>query len=61
MNNTAKIKKDDDFNFSNNKDNPKRGNKREKKPYNKKNDDENEKIQIFKLDKYYKKRKKFKP
>ena len=58
MNNTAKAREDDDPNSLNSEGNPKRGDKREKRFYNKENDDENEKIRIAKLDKYYKKREK---
>ena len=36
MNNIVKIKKNDDFNFLNNKCDPRRGNKRKRKFYNKK-------------------------
>ena len=60
MNNTAKIKKNDDFDFLNNKGDLKRGNKRGKRPYNRKNNNKNKKIRIAKPNKYHKKRKKFK-
>ena len=59
INNTAKIKENDDFNFLNNKGDLRYGNKRGERFYNKKNNNKNKKIQIAKLDKYYKKRKKF--
>ena len=60
IDNTAKIKKNNNFNFLNSEGDFKRGNKREKKFYNKKNDDKSGKIWIIKLNKYYKERKKFK-
>ena len=60
INNIVKIRKNDNPNFLNNKNDLKRGNKREKRFYNKKNNNKNKKIQIAKLNKYYKKRKKFK-
>ena len=60
MNNIIKAKKNNNFNFLNNKNNFRRGNKREKKFYNKRNDNENGKVQVAKLNKYYKKRKIFK-
>ena len=61
INNTAKAKKDDNPNFLNNKNNPKRENKRGGKFYNKKNNNKNKKIRVAKPNKYYKKREKFKP
>ena len=60
MNNTIKVKGDNDFNFLNNKNDLKRGNKRERRFYNKKNNNKNKKIQIAKSNKYYKEREKFK-
>ena len=56
MNNIVKAKRDDNLNFLNNKGDPKYGNKRGRKPYNKKNNNKNRKIQISKLNKYYKKK-----
>ena len=44
MNNTVKIKRDNNFNFLNNKSDSRRGNKREKKPYNRKDNNKSEKI-----------------
>ena len=57
MNNTVKARENDNFNFLDNKNNPRRENKREKKPYNKKNNNKNEKVRIAKPNKYYKKKK----
>ena len=44
MNNIIKIKGDNDFDFLNSKNNPKRENKREKRLYNRKNDNGSKKI-----------------
>ena len=60
MNNTAKIRGDDNSDFLNNKNNLRRGNKRGGRFYNKNNNNKNKKIQIAKLDKYYKEKEKFK-
>ena len=43
INNTAKIKRNNDLNFLNNKNNLRRGNKREGKSYNKNNNNKNKK------------------
>ena len=61
INNTAKAREDDNPNSLNNKNNPRRGNKRGERPYNEKNNNKNKKIRVAKPDKYHKKRKKFKP
>ena len=60
MNNTVKIKENDNFNFLNNKSDFKRENKRERRFYNREDNNKNKKIQIAKSNKYYEKRKKFK-
>ena len=60
IDNTAKARENDDPDFLNSKSNPRRGDKRGKKLYDKKNNDKNEKIQIAKLNKYYKKKEKLK-
>ena len=60
MDNTAKVRENDNFNFSNDENDFRRGNKRKRKLYNKKDDNKNGKIRVVKLNKYYKK-KKFKP
>ena len=59
INNIIEIRKNDDLNFSNNENDFRRENKRKKRFYNKENNDENGKMRITKLNKYYKKRKKF--
>ena len=56
MNNIVKIREDDNPDFLNNKSDFRRENKREKKLYNKKNNNKNKKIRIAKPDKYYKKK-----
>ena len=61
MNNTAKARKDDNFNSLNNKSNPKCEDKREGRFYNKNNNNKNGKIRVAKLNKYYKKKKKLEP
>ena len=61
MNNTAKARKDDDPNFSDNEGNFKRRDKRGERPYDKENDDKSEKIRVAKLDKYHRKREKLEP
>ena len=58
MNNTVKVRRNNNFNFLNNKGDLKCENKRGKKFYNKENDNKNRKIWIANLDKYYKKKKK---
>ena len=60
MNNTAKIRKNDNPDSSNDENDLKRENKCGEKPYDKKNDNENKKVRIAKLNKYYKEKKKFK-
>ena len=61
MNNTAKVRGDDDPNFLDSKSNPKRGDKREGRLYNKKNDNKNKKVWVAKSNKYHEEREKFKP
>ena len=60
IHNIIKIRKDDDLDFLDNKNDFKRENKREGRFYNRKNNNKNKKIQITKLNKYYEKKKKFK-
>ena len=60
INNTAKTRENNNLNFLNNKNNPRRGNKHRERFYNKKNNNINKKVRIAKLDKYYKEKKKFK-
>ena len=60
MDNTVKVRKNDNPNSLNNKGNPRRGDKRGKRFYNKKNNNKNKKVRVAKLDKYYEKKKKFK-
>ena len=60
IDNTVKARKDDDFNFLNSKNNLRRGDKRGKKFYDKKNNNKSEKIQIAKLNKYHEEKKKLK-
>ena len=57
MNNIVKIKRNDNPDFLNGENDLKCGNKREKKPYNRENNNKNKKIRIVKLNKYYKKKK----
>ena len=59
MNNTIKVRENDNLNFLDGEDDFKRGNKRGWKLYDKENDNKNKKIRIVKLDKYYGERKKF--
>ena len=61
MDNTVKAKKNDDSDSSDSKGNPRRGDKRGGRSYNKKNNNKNKKIQIAKSNKYYRERKKLKP
>ena len=61
MDNTTKAREDNNPNFLDNEGNPKRGNKRGERPYDKKNDNKNKKVRIAKLNKYHGKRKKFEP
>ena len=61
MNNTAKVRKDDDFNFSDNEGNLRRGDKGGEKLYDKENNNKNEKVRVAKLDKYHGKKEKLKP
>ena len=56
---TVKIKKNNNLDFLNNKNDFRRGNKRKKKPYNKENNNRNKKIRIVKLNRYYKKKLRF--
>ena len=60
MDNIIKAKKNNNSDFSDGKGDFKRENKREEKPYNKKDNNKNKKIRIAKLNKYYKEKKKFK-
>ena len=60
MNNIIKARGDDDPNSLNNESNLRRGNKRGGRPYDKENNNKNEKIRITKPDKYHKERKKLK-
>ena len=60
IDNTAKIRGDNDPDFSNNKSDFGRENRYREKPYNKENNNRSKKIQVTKLNKYYKKRKKSK-
>ena len=60
MDNTAKAREDDDFDSSNSEGNPRRGNKRGGRFYDKENNNKSGKIRIAKLDKYHGERKKFK-
>ena len=59
INNIVKIRENDDPDFWNDKGDPKCGNKRGKRSYNRKNNNKNKKIRVAKPDKYHKK--KFKP
>ena len=59
INNTAKAREDNDFNFLNSEGNLRRGNKRGKRLYDKENDDRSGKVRVIKPDKYYGKREKF--
>ena len=61
MDNTVKIRKNNNSNFLNNKNNLKHENKREKRFYDKEDDNGSEKIQVAKLNKYYEKKEKFEP
>ena len=58
MNNIVKVKRDNNPDFLNNKNDFKRKNKRGERLYNK-NNNNNNKIRVVKLDKYYKEKKKF--
>ena len=60
INNTTKAKKNDDPDSSDSKGNLRRGDKRGEKFYDKKNNDENGKVQIAKLNKYHEEREKLK-
>ena len=60
MNNTIKARGNNNLNSLNNKGNPRRGDKRGKRPYNKKNNNRSEKVRVAKPDKYHGKKKKFK-
>ena len=60
INNIIKIKKNDNFDFLDNKGDLKRGNKCRGKSYNKKNNNKNRKIRVVKLNKYHGKREKLK-
>ena len=61
MNNTAKARENDDPNSSDSKSNPKRGDKREGRLYDKENDNKNKKIQVAKPNKYHREREKLEP
>ena len=56
INNIVKAKENDDFDFLDGESNPKRGTKRSRKFYNKKDDNKNGKIRVTKLNKYYEKK-----
>ena len=61
INNIIKVRGDDDLDSLNSKNNPRRGNKRKGKPYNKEDNNNNGKVQVAKPDKYHKKREKLAP
>ena len=61
MDNTVKIRKNDDFNFLDSEDNPRRGDKRGRRLYDKKNNNKNKKIRVAKLNKYHEEREKLEP
>ena len=61
MDNTAKARGDDDPDSLDSEGNPRRGDKRGGRPYDKKDDDESGKIRIVKPDKYHEEREKLKP
>ena len=61
IDNTAKARRDDDPDSLDSESNPRRGDKRGRRPYNKENNNKSGKIRVAKPDKYHKKKKKLKP
>ena len=60
INNIAKTRRNDDFNFLDSKGDLKRGNKRGRRFYNRKDNNKSKKIRVAKLNKYHGEREKLK-